>query len=105
MSEGARTRCPRRSASQFRRWLYGAVITGNAAQAGPGLITRTLDRLQAFDDAFLRRREAQPSPFPESVLYAAAGALIAMGLSSRTANPSLPAPKPNPHGAFLLHTG
>jgi hypothetical protein len=71
MSKGARTRCPRRSASQFRRGLYGAVITGNAAQAGPGLITRTLDRLQAFDGAFLRHREAQLSPFPESALYAA----------------------------------
>ena len=56
MSEPARRRGLRRSPSQFRRRLCRAVITGNAAQARPGLITRTLDRLQAFDGAFLRRR-------------------------------------------------
>jgi hypothetical protein len=50
MSEGGRRQDLGRSA--LRRQLCRAVITGKA-QARPGLITRTLDRLQALDGAFL----------------------------------------------------
>jgi hypothetical protein len=48
-------RRPSKSPTQFRRRLRDAVIIGNAAQARPGLITRILDRLQVFEDAFFRR--------------------------------------------------
>ena len=63
MSEPARRRGLRRSPIQFRRRVCHAIITGKAAQARPGLITRTLDRLQAFDGAFLRHLEEQQIGF------------------------------------------